>query len=64
MASRLSSARILGLACIAVLPLLAACEDEVLAPDDEQHLEGTLAIDASSPTDFVYLSLTGEGTVV
>lgn len=56
--------RLLGIACLATLPLVAACEDEVVAPDQEEHREGVLTIDATSPTDYVYLSLAGEGSVV
>ncbi|MEK9502626.1 HmuY family protein [Gaopeijia maritima] len=55
--------RTLGLALAAALPLLTACEDEVTAPDDD-YVEGSISIDASSQTEFVYLSLDGDGSVL
>ncbi len=43
-----------------LLTTLAACESEVVAPD-ETYREGEISFDASSPTDFVYLNLANGG---
>ncbi|WP_419941462.1 HmuY family protein [Candidatus Palauibacter sp.] len=53
-----------GLAALAVLlPLFAACESEVAAPDRDQVFEeGTITLDASSHTGFAYLSLADGGS--
>jgi len=46
-----------------LLPLThLACEDDAAAPGEE-FLEGTLTVDASSPSEFVYVSLS-DGAVV
>lgn len=42
-----------------VLVALAACESDVAAPDEEPFEEGVIAVDASSPVSFAYVSLTG-----
>jgi hypothetical protein len=42
--------------------LATACEDEVTAPEDEL-VEGSITLEANSPTEFVYLSL-GSGQLV
>ncbi len=47
-----------------LLPLaVAACEAEVVAPEEEVFEEGELMIDASSQLDFAYLNL-ADGTLV
>ena len=44
-----------------LLPLFAACESEVTAPE-ETFEEGEITLSASSPADFAYLSLAGGGS--
>lgn len=64
MRHNLFSIRTFGVAALAAtLPLVTACEDDVTAPEDE-FVEGTLSLNASSATDFVYISLADGGSVV
>ncbi len=53
-----------SLATALAIPLvLAACESEVAAPPEDFE-EGAIAVDASSPVAFAYLSLAGDGSLL